>query len=99
MRLSSVNSANGSVTTYKVEKPPIDERWEIALLNAVSGEDDTISKNELGDKKNKVSDGVEVFQEAIKRKDTIPLMNTPHNTAKNDMDKNDIKMFLHNLYK
>ena len=98
VRSSSVDSANRSVTTYKVDRPPTNKCWEIALLQAVSGEDDTINKNELVDKTNKESDGVEAFQEEIKRKDTIPLMHTPHKIAKNDMDKNDIKMFIHDFY-
>ena len=41
---------------------------------------------------------MEAFQEAIKRKDGAPLTYTPHNIAKDDVDRSDIKVFPDNVY-
>ena len=50
------------------------------------------------DKTKKENDGVEALQEAIKRKDRVPLTYTPHNIAKDDVDRSDIKVFPDNVY-
>ena len=70
VRSASVDGANRSVTTYKVERSPTSECWDVALLEAISGKSNVKDTKISVDKTKNESDGVEAFREAIGKKDS-----------------------------